>query len=62
MDTSIETIKSLIKAIDETVKDEEIKSESKEVLNKISEELIEIVDDTKTKISNLVSSQSSEEE
>ena len=62
MDTSIETIKSLIKAIDETVKDEEIKSESKEVLNKIGEELIEIVDDAKTKISNLVINQSAEEE
>ncbi len=62
IDASAEILKNLIKAIDETVKDEEIKLESKEVLNKISNELSDIVETTKSKISKLVNDHSSEEE
>ena len=61
IDTSTEILRNLIKAIDETVKDDEIKSESKEVLNKISDELGDIVETSKSKIANIIN-QSNEEE
>ena len=54
IETSAEIIKNLINAIDETVKDEEIKSESKEVIGKINKELWELMESTKSKLGNIV--------
>ena len=62
IDTSSEILKNLIKAIDETVKDDEIKSESKEAIGKITNELGEVIEATKSKISNIINNQTIEEE
>ena len=62
IDTSSEILKNLIKAIDETVKDEDIKSESKEVVKKITNELGVALDSTKSKISTIFNEVTSEEE
>ena len=41
-------------AVDETVKDKEIRSESKEIIMKMSFELTDLIENGKNKISNLV--------
>ena len=50
IDTSAEILKNLIKAIDETVKDEEIKSETRDILEKINSELKNIIIQVSDKI------------
>lgn len=60
LETSAEIIKNLIKIVDETVKDDEIKSESKEVIKKISNELSELIENAKSKVSNSVNTEEEE--
>jgi ribosomal protein S17E len=54
LDNSKEILKNLITAVDETVKDEEIKSETKEIIKKISNELTELIEDGKNKVGDLL--------
>tara|TARA_B100001113_G_C20863709_1_gene515214 strand:- start:25 stop:333 length:309 start_codon:yes stop_codon:yes gene_type:complete len=54
IEKSKEILKSLISAVDETVSDEEIKSESKEIIKKISNELTELIENGKNKVANLL--------
>ena len=62
IETSAEIIKNLINAVDSAVKDEEIKSEAKEVIIKINNELGELIESTKSKISNKSIIRNQEEE
>jgi len=50
LENSKEILKNLITAVDETVKDEEIRSETKEIIKKISNELTELIEDGKNKV------------
>ena len=54
IDNSKEILKNLITAVDETVSDEEIKLESKEIIKKIGNELTELIENGKNKVANLV--------
>ena len=62
VEASADMLNGLIKAIDETVKDDEIKLESKQVLKKINIELEEVVKLTKSKITNIIDLNIEEEE
>ena len=53
IENSKEILKNLIAAVDETVKDEEIRSETKEIIKKISNELTELIEDGKNKVGDL---------
>ena len=53
MENSKEILINLINSVDETVKDEEIRSETKEIIKKISNELSELIEDGKNKVINL---------
>ena len=53
IENSKEILKNLITAVDETVKDEEIRSETKEIIKKISNELTELIEDGKNKVGDL---------
>jgi|TARA_E500000331_G_scaffold248448_1_gene238900 rubrerythrin len=54
IENSKEILKNLIAAVDETVKDEEIRSETKEIIKKISNELTELIEDGKNKVGDLL--------
>ena len=54
IDNSKEILKNLVTAVDETVSDEEIKLESKEIIKKIGNELTELIENGKNKVANLV--------
>ncbi len=54
IENSKEILKNLISAVDETVKDEEIRSETKEIIKKISNELTELIEDGKNKVGDLL--------
>ena len=54
IENSKEILKNLITAVDETVKDEEIRSETKEIIKKISNELTELIEDGKNKVGDLL--------
>ena len=54
IDNSKEILKNLVTAVDETVSDEEIKSESKEIIKKIGNELTELIENGKNKVANLL--------
>ena len=54
IDNSKEILKNLITAVDETVSDEEIKLESKEIIKKIGNELTELIENGKNKVANLL--------
>ena len=54
IDNSKEILKNLITAVDETVSDEEIKLESKEIIKKIGNELTELIENGKYKVANLL--------
>ncbi|MDC0076734.1 hypothetical protein OAJ33_00640 [Acidimicrobiaceae bacterium] len=54
LENSKEILKNLITAVDETVKDEEIRSETKEIIKKISNELNELIEDGKNKVGDLL--------
>ena len=54
LENSKEILKNLITAVDETVKDEEIRSETKEIIKKISNELTELIEDGKNKVGDLL--------
>ena len=54
IDNSKEILKNLVTAVDETVSDEEIKVESKEIIKKIGNELTELIENGKNKVANLV--------
>ena len=54
IENSKEILKNLIAAVDETVKDEEIRSETKEIIKKISNELTELIEDGKNKFGDLL--------
>ena len=54
IDNSKEILKNLITAVDETVSDEEIKLESKEIIKKIGNELTELIENGKNKVANLI--------
>ena len=53
IENSKEILKNLITTVDETVKDEEIRSETKEIIKKISNELTELIEDGKNKVGDL---------
>tara|TARA_S200000501_G_scaffold114277_1_gene107384 strand:- start:2825 stop:3133 length:309 start_codon:yes stop_codon:yes gene_type:complete len=54
IENSKEILKNLIAAVDETVKDEEIRSETREIIKKISNELTELIEDGKNKVGDLL--------
>ena len=54
IENSKEILKNLITSVDETVKDEEIRSETKEIIKKISNELTELIEDGKNKVGDLL--------
>ena len=54
IENSKEILKNLIAAVDETVKDEEIRSETKEIIKKISNELTELIEDGKNKVEDFL--------
>ena len=54
IDNSKEILKNLVTAVDETVSDEEIKLESKEIIKKIGNELTELIENGKYKVANLL--------
>ena len=54
IDNSKEILKNLVTAVDETVSDEEIKVESKEIIKKIGNELTELIENGKNKVANLL--------
>tara|TARA_Y100000768_G_C23942871_1_gene666043 strand:- start:97 stop:405 length:309 start_codon:yes stop_codon:yes gene_type:complete len=54
LENSKEILKNLIAAVDDTVKDEEIRSETKEIIKKISNELTELIEDGKNKVGDLL--------
>ena len=54
IDNSKEILKNLVTAVDETVSDEEIKLESKEIIKKIGNELTELIENGKNKVANLL--------
>ncbi len=54
LENSKEILKNLIVAVDDTVKDEEIRSETKEIIKKISNELTELIEDGKNKVGDLL--------
>ena len=54
LENSKEILKNLITAVDDTVKDEEIRSETKEIIKKISNELTELIEDGKNKVGDLL--------
>ena len=54
IENSKEILKNLITAVDETVKDEEIRSETREIIKKISNELTELIEDGKNKVGDLL--------
>ena len=54
IDNSKEILKNLVTAVDETVSDEEIKLESKEIIKKIGNELTELIENGKNKVANLI--------
>ena len=54
LENNKEILKNLISAVDETVKDEEIKSETKEVIKNIGNELNELIEIGKNKVVNLI--------
>ena len=54
IENSKDILINLMNAVDETVKDKEIRSESKEIIMKMSFELTDLIENGKNKISNLV--------
>ena len=54
IENSRDLLINLMNAVDETVKDKEIRSESKEIIMKMSFELTDLIENGKNKISNLV--------
>ena len=62
VEASGEMLYGLVKAIDETVKDDDIKLESKQVLRKINIELEEVLKLTRSKITDIIDFEVSEEE
>tara|TARA_B100001248_G_C26967051_1_gene268518 strand:+ start:106 stop:414 length:309 start_codon:yes stop_codon:yes gene_type:complete len=54
IENSRDLLINLMNAVDETVKDKEIRSESKEIIMKISFELTDLIENGKNKISNLL--------
>ena len=54
IENSKKILKNLITSVDETVKDEEIRSETKEIIKKISNELTELIEDGKNKVGDLL--------
>jgi len=54
IENSKELLKDIITSVDETVKDEEIRSETKEIIKKISNELTELIEDGKNKVGDLL--------
>ena len=60
--STTELIKNIVESIESTVKDDEIKKETKELFTNISEEIKNTVINLGTKIKNLNTSKSSSEE
>ena len=54
IENSKDILINLMNAVDETVKDKEIRSESKEIIMKMSFELTDLIENGKNKISNLL--------
>ena len=54
IENSKDILINLMNAVDETVKDKEIRSESKEIIMKMSFELTDLIENGKNKISHLV--------
>tara|TARA_B100000941_G_C28334012_1_gene463114 strand:- start:96 stop:404 length:309 start_codon:yes stop_codon:yes gene_type:complete len=54
IENSRDLLINLMNAVDETVKDKEIRSESKEIIMKINIELTDLIENGKNKISNLL--------
>jgi rubrerythrin len=54
LENSKEILKNLITAVNDTVKDEEIRSETKEIIKKISNELTELIEDGKNKVEDFL--------
>ena len=54
LENSKEILKNLITAVDDTVKDEEIRSETQEIIKKISNELTELIENGKNKVGDLL--------
>ena len=55
-------ISNVLNTVESTIQDEEIKNETREVVQNINAELAELIRDTKSKFSNIINIETTEEE